>query len=110
MKILFDHQIFFLQKYGGISNNMLNLRTIYLDNWRIKEDTSGNLLIQTLITSYETREIFYVNPSDPTLPGVDPLTNWQISEDEDGKLVFKKLVDGTFLTKKVMTYNSSLNP
>ena len=96
-------------KYGGISSNMLNLRTMYFDNWRIKEDTSGNLLIQALISSYETREIFYVNPSDPSMPGVDPLTNWQIGEDEDGKLTFKKLVDGTFVTKKVMAHNPSLN-
>ena len=39
--------------------NLQNLRTLYFDNWRIKEDTSGNLLVQVLTTTY-INEIYFM--------------------------------------------------
>ena len=95
-------------KYGGVTSNLQNLRTLYFDNWRIKEDTSGNLLVQVLTSTYVTRDIFYATGSNPNINNVDPLNDWQIGEDIDGKLVFKKLEDGKFVVKKVMTPNSNI--
>ena len=57
MKILFDHQIFFLQKYGGISNYFFNLIT-QLNKKKISNKIYAPLYINEYIKNFDNKKLF----------------------------------------------------
>ncbi len=60
MKILFDHQIFFLQKYGGISNYFFNLIKL-LNKKKIRNKIYAPLYINKYINELKSKNIFGIN-------------------------------------------------
>tara|TARA_E500000178_G_C16938793_1_gene715322 strand:- start:35 stop:1129 length:1095 start_codon:yes stop_codon:yes gene_type:complete len=60
MKILFDHQIFFLQKYGGISNYFFNLIKA-LNKKKIRNRIYAPLYINRYINELKSKNIFGIN-------------------------------------------------
>ena len=60
MKILFDHQIFFLQKYGGISNYFFNLIKL-LNKKKIRNKIYAPLYINKYINELKSKNIFGIS-------------------------------------------------
>lgn len=60
MKILFDYQIFFLQKYGGISNYFFNLVKV-LNKKKIRNKIYAPLYINKYIDKLKSNNVFGIN-------------------------------------------------
>lgn len=71
MKVLFDHQIFSIQKYGGISRYFVQIisnlpRSI---DWELAVKYTDNMYIRQLNLSREIKEMY--DPYDVFMPGIN---------------------------------------